>query len=130
MPDLAHAPPAALVVLHIDAGGRVECGAAVHEKSVDVSPPRQFHAKAPDAIKALAQGTGYWFRIILDQTNEYPNLLRLRGVESERCMFGDGTVGLPHGSEMLLGRGGSTIVDDMHFFESNEAVTHDLVELG
>ena len=130
MPDLAHAPPAALIVLHIDARGRIECGSAVHQKAIDVPPPRKFHPKTPDTIVALAQDAGYWFRIIFDQTDEHPDLLRLRGIESKRRMSGNGMVGWPHGGKMILGWRGTAIVDDMHFFESDEAITHNLVELG
>src|SRR5712672_3673321 len=101
MSNLAHAPPAALVVLHIDARGRIERGAAVHKKSIDVSPARQFRPQTPDAVEALVQGASHWFCIVFDQTDQHPDLLRLRGVESERRMFGNRTVGWPHGSEII-----------------------------
>jgi hypothetical protein len=45
-------------------------------------------------------------------------------------MLGNGSVGWRHGGEMILGWRGTAITDDMHFFESDEAVTHDLVEFG
>ena len=130
MPDLAHAPLATLLVFHLDAGGQIERGGAVHEKAIDVSPARQFHPETPDSIRAFVQGASYWLRIIFDQTNEYPDFLRLRSVEPERRMFGYGAVGWWHGEEIILGWRSTAIANDAHFFESDKAVTHDLVELG
>ena len=74
------------------------------------------------------QSAGYWFRIIFNQTDEHSDLVRLRGVESERRVFGNGAVGLPHVGKMILRWAGSTITNDTHFFESDEAIAHHLVE--
>src|SRR5579862_7389757 len=81
VPNLAHVPLAGFIVGHVVARVGIERGNTIHQKAINITAARQFRSQTPNTINPFAQREGDWFGVLLNETNDHLNGLRVGRIQ-------------------------------------------------